>query len=109
MLRHVLKTHPNDPVMIGEACYEGQQGENGDKIQRMMFWSAMLSGAPGHCYGADGIWQFNQPGQPFGASPLGHVWGDVPWTEASRLAGAKQIGLGATLFAQWRWWKFEPH
>jgi hypothetical protein len=95
--------------MIGEACYEGQFGENGDKLQRMLFWSAILSGAAGHCYGADGLWQVNQPGNPFGASPLGNVWGDRPWTQARYLPGAKQLGLGARLLGRWRWWKFTSH
>src|SRR5438128_4943039 len=36
---------------------------------RFMFWACVLSGAAGHSYGANGIWQVNRPGQPYGPSP----------------------------------------
>jgi len=44
-----------------------------------MFWSCMLSGACGHTYGANGIWQVNTREKPYGPSPHGMAWGHTPW------------------------------
>ena len=69
----------------------------------------ILSGAAGHSYGANGIWQFNQLGKPFRANPMGMHWGDIPWQEAAKLNGAKQIALGKRLLEELPWWEMEPH
>ena len=69
----------------------------------------MLSGAAGHCYGADGIWQFNRPEAPFGASPTGYTWGNTAWQEAAGWPGSKHVGLGKQLLERYQWWRFEPH
>jgi hypothetical protein len=102
-------TEPAMPVINGEVCYEGIQEASRQEIQRFMFWSCMLSGAAGHTYGANGIWQVNTPDHPFGASPHGRSWGDTPWQAAYRLPGSAQLGLAKTLLAKYRWWRMEPH
>ena len=91
------QSSPSMPVLIGEVCYEGIQEASRQEIQRFMFWASMLSGAAGHTYGANGIWQVNNPGEPFGASPHGRSWGDTPWQTAYRLPGlsATRHGEGA--------------
>jgi hypothetical protein len=78
-------------------------------VQRFVFWSSVLSGAAGHTYGANGIWQVNTPEQPYGPSPHGRTWGDTPWQEAAQLPGSKHLGLAKGLLARYAWWKFEPH
>jgi hypothetical protein len=100
---------PRMPVINGEVTYEGIRGNCWQDVQRLMFWTCMLSGACGHTYGANGIWQINLPGAPFGPSPHGRSWGDTPWTEAYRLPGSRQLGLGKRLLERYRWWLFEPH
>lgn len=48
---------------------------------RQAFWAHLLnSGCAGHTYGANGIWQVNLPGKPFGASSGGHhsLWKFIP-------------------------------
>lgn len=97
------------PVINGEVCYEGILEASREEVQRFMFWSCVLSGACGHTYGANGIWQVNQPGRPFGPSPHGSSWGDRPWTEASLLPGSGQLGLAKGLLERYEWWRFEPH
>ena len=75
---------PRMPVLAGEVCYEGIMEASRQEIQRFMFWTCILNGAGGHTYGANGIWQVNTREQPFGPSPHGRSWGDVPWDVAAR-------------------------
>lgn len=75
----------------------------------MMFWVCVLSGARGHTYGANGIWQVNTREAPYGPSPHGMAWGHTPWQEAASLPGSRQVGLAKRLLARYEWWCFEPH
>lgn len=102
-------TQPPMPVINGEVCYEGIQEASRQEVQRYMFWACLLSGAAGHTYGANGIWQFNTPGEPFGASPHGRSWGDTPWQTAYRLPGSGQLGMAKAFLSKQRWWRMEPH
>ena len=79
---------PPMPTINGEVCYEGILGTCYDDVQRFMVWSCLLSGTAGHTYGANGIWQLNRPGQPYGLSPHGGTWGATPWNEAMNLPGS---------------------
>jgi len=99
---------PAMPVINGEVCYEGIGEASRQEVQRLMFWVCMLSGACGHTYGANGIWQINETGRPYGPSPHGMSWGDTPWEEAARLPGSEQVGLGKRLLERYRWWEFAP-
>lgn len=108
-LKKAMAMYPGRPVMQGEVCFEGMMGGgSGPKVQRILFWTNVLSGAAGHCYGADGIWQFNTRERLFGASPLGHVWGNAPWEEAHRWEGSFHVGLGKKILERFEWWRFEP-
>jgi hypothetical protein len=100
---------PAMPVLVGEANYEGILHGSEAEVQRLTFWSAVLSGACGHTYGANGLWQVNNPGQPYGASPWGGTWGGPPWEEALRLPGSTQLGLASGLLKRYAWQRFEPH
>jgi hypothetical protein len=74
-----------------------------------MFWTNVLSGAAGHTYGANGIWQLNRTGRPYGKSPHGGNYGTIPWDEAMKLPGSHQIGMGKALLMEYPWHRFEPH
>jgi uncharacterized protein DUF4038/uncharacterized protein DUF5060 len=100
---------PTMPVLVGEVCYEGIMEASRQEVQRFMFWSCLLSGAGGHTYGANGIWQVNTAEKPFGASPHGRSWGDTPWETASQLPGSAQLGMAKKLITRYEWWRFEPH
>ncbi|MCD6407479.1 DUF4038 domain-containing protein [bacterium] len=104
-----LKKKPVMPVLIGEVNYEGILGSSKDDIQRLTFWSSILSGIAGYTYGANGLWQFNLKTRPYGASPHGTKWGDIPWKEVYRLPGSCQIGMGKKFLTRYRWWEFQPH
>jgi hypothetical protein len=103
-----LAAQPRMPVLVGEVCYEGIQEASREEVQRFMFWSCMLSGAAGHIYGANGIWQVNTREKPYGLSPHGHSWGGPSWDVACKLPGSRQIGLGKSLLTRYSWWKLQP-
>jgi len=109
-MRFASNKFSNRPVLVGEACFEGMHGGgSGEKVQRFLFWSTFMLGAPGFSYGADAIWQFNREGDPFGVSPTGVTWGNMPWEEAYQWPGAEQAGIGHKILQNAEWWNFEPH
>ena len=97
------------PVINSEVCYEGIGECCRQEVQRFMFWACVLSGACGHTYGANGIWQVNTRERPYGPSPHGMSWGDTPWEDAYRLPGSAHVALGKRLLERYQWWRFEPH
>ena len=109
VLEKALAHEPKLPVLVGEVNYEGIMESSREEIQRFLFWSSMLSGAAGHTYGANGIWQVNTAEQPYGPSPHGSSWGDTPWDVAYKLPGSRQLGLGKRLLERYAWWQFESH
>jgi len=100
---------PPMPLILGEANYEGILKNTHPKMQRLTFWSAILSGAKGYSYGANGIWQVNTATHPFGPSPHGESWGDTPWEEALHFQGATQLGAAKALLEDYDWWQLKPH
>ena len=103
------ESKPTMPVINSEVCYEGIGEQCRQEVQRFMFWSCVLSGACGHSYGANGIWQVNQRDKPYGPSPHGMAWGNTSWEDASQLPGSGQLGLAKRLLERYEWWRFEPH
>ncbi len=111
-VRTVRKQHattPKMPVVVGEVSYEGILHGTESELQRLMFWAGILSGAAGYTYGANGIWQVNQPGKPYGPSPHGGCWGNTPWTQAVELKGSTYVGLAAKILRELPFGRFEPH
>ncbi len=97
------------PVINSEVCYEGILEGSRQEVQRIMFWSCVLSGTCGHTYGAQGIWCVNTREEPYGPSPWGGGWGDTPWEDAYRLPGAAHVAAGKRILTRFDWWRFEPH
>ena len=113
-LRQSLVFSPRMPALVGEMEYEGMLDTHGAEEQRRLMWACMLSGAAGHTYGANGLWQLNRAGLPFGLSaaasaPDGQSWGDIPWDSAAKFAGSRQVGLAKSLLSRYPWWRLEPH
>ncbi len=108
-LRESRSATPPMPTVNSEVCYEGILGRCHEEIQRFSVWGGFLSGAAGHTYGANGIWQVNRREQPYGKSPHGGDWGQTPWDEAMKLPGSRQVGLARKLLERFEWWRFEPH
>jgi hypothetical protein len=108
-IRGVCEQTALRPVVNSETCYEGILGTAWQDVQRFCFWSSILSGAVGYSYGANGIWQINRQGDPYGPSPHGMTWGNLPWDEAMRLPGSAQLGLGAGLLRELPFERLRPH
>jgi len=108
-VQRAVARQPRMPVIEGEVSYEGILEGSREEIQRYMYWACMLSGAAGFTYGANGLWQVNDVDRPYGPSPHGAAWGNVPWTEAYRLPGSRQLGVAKRLLSRYRWWEFTPH
>jgi hypothetical protein len=107
--RWTYAAKPTMPFLNSEVCYEGILGTCDDSIQRLMVWSSLLSGAAGHTYGANGIWQVNRRDQPYGKSPHGGDYGSVPWDKAMHLPGSTHVGLAGQILSRFPWTSFEPH
>ena len=109
LLRASRSATPTIPVIDGEVCYEGILDSCWADVQRFMVWTCLLSGAAGHTYGANGIWQVNGDTEAYGPSPHGGNWGNRPWRQAAALPGSTQVGLAKRLLERFEWWRFEPH
>lgn len=104
-------TQPVMPVISAEARYEGLEISPTVTARnaREAFWAhALNSGLAGHTYGANGIWQVNAAQRPFGPSPSGSCWGNMPWDQAMRLPGARQMGLARKFLETLPWNEVEP-
>ena len=104
-------TQPAMPVISGESRYEGLEISPPVTARnvREAFWAhALNSGLAGHTYGANGIWQVNTTQRPFGNSPSGSCWGNLPWVQAMQLPAAKQLGLARAFLETLPWHDFEP-
>ncbi|MBQ0106137.1 MAG: DUF4038 domain-containing protein, partial [Armatimonadetes bacterium] len=109
MLRYAADIEPKKPYLIGEAYFEGILEQTREEVQRIVFWASMMNGAFGYTYGANGIWQLNEEGNPFRNNPKGVHWGDTPWKEAMRFNGAVQLGKAREFLLDYDWEKFEVH
>lgn len=107
-MKRFYAEYPDKPVIHGEVCFEGMKGSSRDDVQRFLFWTDVLTGAPGFSYGVEGIWQFNTEKQLFGVSPGGNTWGNVPWETAYQYLGSIQVGLGKQFLENYEWWKLSP-
>ncbi len=96
------------PAIMDEINYEGILRDTGEAVQRLGFWSALLSGSRGFGYGANGIWQINKEQEPYGASPSGANWGNTPLKRAINFAGAAQIAKAKEFLEGFAWHNLEP-
>ncbi len=108
-IRESRAKEPAMPVVVGEVIYEGIMHESDAEKLRLVFWASLLSGAAGFTYGANGIWQLNEPGNPYGPSPHGATWGNTPWPEAATLPGSRELGLCARFLERFDWQRMESH
>ncbi|MGC8639969.1 MAG: DUF4038 domain-containing protein [Isosphaeraceae bacterium] len=108
-VRASYAARPVMPVVDGEVSYEALLGTIPAEIPRLMFWTCMLSGAAGHTYGANGIWQLNRRDRPYGKSPHGGTYGPIPWDDAMCLPGSRQLGLAKAFLLRFPWQRLEPH
>ncbi|MCP5116569.1 MAG: DUF4038 domain-containing protein, partial [bacterium] len=98
---------PARPVFCSEAYYEHAQDADGAYHARWQAWTAMLNGCAGYGYGAQGVWQFFDPGDP-GGEPGKTVRRGVPWPEAIALEGSAQVGHVRSVLGHLAWQRLVP-
>lgn len=113
-MRGAYDAQPPMPVIAGESSYEGLDlrewggGILSADAARQMFWVGLMhNGAAGGTYGANGIWQVNRAGEPYGPSPHGRSWGSTPWNEAMQRPGSTQVGLARQFLCRYPWNRLE--
>lgn len=99
---------PAMPVFCSEAFYEVVTDPHSAYHARWQVWAALLNGAAGYGYGAQGLWQFLDRSDPHGETGKLTDSRPLPWREAMELPGAAQVGHARTLVASLDWWKLEP-
>ena len=114
-MRRAYMAQPKMPVIAGESSYDGLDFHDWhgpvltSDASRQMFWVGLMqNGAVGGTYGANGIWQLNRRGEPYGPSPHGNSYGSIPWDQAMQFAGSTQVGLAKRFFARYPWYRLEP-
>lgn len=108
-VREACAREPIMPVVNAEVNYEGILGRSWQNVQRLDFYHSIMNGTAGFTYGANGIWQVNTDEKPYGPSPHGRAWGNMPWREAAQLPGSRQVGFGGALFRELPWWEMTRH
>lgn len=106
---------PAKPIVDAGSRYENitevaglsQQRINAHQVRKAAY-NAMLSGAFGHTYGANEIWQFYIDNDEGGYSGDGLYGANTRWNEALDFAGAWQMGHLRALFERYPWYEFEP-
>jgi len=100
---------PVKPSFDGEPRYEDipvrgklEMGRFNDFDVRQAAWWSVLSGACGHTYGNNSIWQMWAPGR----QPLWHA--RTPWYDAIHQPGARQMGILKAFMERHHWQAFDP-
>jgi hypothetical protein len=102
---HYARTTVTKPLVVGEIGYEKLGETHLEDFQRMAFWLAMLNGAAGHTYGANGVWHSYDVEKPFFTTKLSFL----TWEDGMDLPGCYQVGLSGKLLQKYEWWRFQPH
>lgn len=103
--RKALAADPKRPVIDGEPGYENipnflnklhRNRLSAFDVRRAGYWN-MLSGAAGHTYGCNEIWQMYRPGR----TPMHGA--EMPWDQAMALPGSRQMGYMKAFFEKLPW------
>ncbi|WP_158860726.1 apiosidase-like domain-containing protein [Lunatibacter salilacus] len=103
--KRALAAVPKRPVIDGEPGYENipnflnkihRNRLDAYDVRRAAYWN-MLSGAAGHTYGCNEIWQMFRPGK----TPLHGA--EMPWFQAMDLPGSRQMGYMKSFFDRLPW------
>lgn len=106
---------PTKPIVDAEPRYEningiarlGKQRISAHQVRKAAY-NAMLSGAFGHTYGANEIWQFYMNNGEDGYDGAGLYGADTHWSNALDFVGAWQMRHLRVAFERYPWYEFEP-
>jgi len=110
--RYVLRDYeltPVKPTLVGEPRYEnitdGLRAEGpriDDHDVRKAAWQSVLSGACGHTYGCNGVFQFWHEGEDSRYAP------GIEWRDALDLPGARHMGVLRQIMTSLEWYRLRP-
>ena len=106
-LAEVRSLKPTRPAFLSESFYERATDDQHAYHTRWQCWTAMLSGSAGYGYGAFGVWNFYDPGDPMGETGK-KTQETIPWPQALAFAGSGQIKHARTLLSSLAWWELTP-
>jgi hypothetical protein len=99
---HTVKEYnrrPVKPFILIESIYENEHASTPNHIRRQAYWS-ILTGAAGHFYGNNPVWNF---GSPYKVFPT-----EEPWKKALDSKSAKDMSQLCAIFRGIRWEKLVP-
>lgn len=106
---------PKKPVIHAEGAYEAGYPASynltmdyvfiDDYLVRLQAWTAYLSGAAGHTYGANGVWPMYDPA--FTDPGINDEYSN-PWYEDLLLEGSSDMQHIRDFFSSLEWHSFEP-
>jgi len=102
--RHEYALAPPKPFLCTEPWIEFLKQETPADMVRFGGWSAILSGAAGHTYGAGGVWIAHVPEAPSNVFSYDFDW----YHKALDYPGGNGIGIMSRFFQSIDWWKLEP-
>lgn len=90
---------PVKPFILIESVYEGEHESSPDRIRRQAYWS-ILTGAAGHFYGNNPVWNFDSPTKVYPSRQ--------PWKDALDSRGAGDMSRLWNFFRGVRWHALKP-
>jgi hypothetical protein len=90
---------PVKPFILIESIYENEHHVTSDRIRQQAYWS-VLTGAAGHFYGNNPVWNFGSPEKVFPA--------EQSWREALNSMGAKDMSRLQAQFGKMQWYTLVP-
>ena len=104
-VRALYEKIPPKPCLVLEPAYQLLSDTVSSRTIRSSAWTAVLSGAAGHSYGAGDVWEANN--DPGDSSYDWPSEGDLAKTLAYE--GSAQVGSMAEFMRGIEWWKLEPN
>lgn len=102
--RFEYSLNPPKPFICTEPWIEFMKQETPADMIRFGGWSAVLSGAAGHTYGAGGVWIAHVPEAPSSVFSYDFDW----YYKALDYPGGKGISIMTRFLKAIDWWKLEP-
>jgi hypothetical protein len=93
------RRRPVKPYIMIESIYEGEHNSTPDRIRRQAYWS-ILTGAAGHFYGNNPVWNFDSPTKVYPSRQ--------PWRDALDSRGARDMSHLWNIFQSMRWHTLHP-
>ncbi len=101
--RPIINLEPNYEAHLAYRIYKPITAY---MVRRAAYWSLLVAPPAGVSYGTNGIWYWaRKPEEPINHPRAGTA---IPWREALKLPGAKQMSILKKIFLSIPWWELLP-